>query len=359
MWDLGISERLNKTLRGKDATTKHDNLFYSNVSNNPMSSWQNNAQPERKNLVANDPNWTSSAKQGGDQPIPKPSSANQRLSGSLKPTTKKTKAGGGSKEESPEDIVMRQRKLAKQAMDKSLGLGLSEIDNLMAMLDPSYQKMQDDYQKTMEQNKQNDLNALTAQFAAYGTADSEQRNQAEERMRGDYGNKLSQFLSNLMAEKEKEKMGYQNKKLELQRGNYENQADLESKLGTTLANLKQNQFDNEIKLKELALKESEAAGGGSGSTKNDSLTKVGVKSDGTPVWYNNRTKQYVSDLPNGTMDSISELDRLLLGIQQGSAISGGQNQVEANAPYGYTFTGRYESGKPVYADSLGNEGIFE
>ena len=168
----------------------------------------------------------------------------------------------------------KQRKDAQKALEKQYGLqaegantmyngGLEQLQNLMAQLDPTYAKYQTDYQTTLDQNKQKDLQGMQAQFAAYGTGDSEQRTQSQERMNTDYQKQLSDFLSQLDSQKNSQRMGYDNQRIQLQSerdkavsdakaGRYAGESQIDQSINKQIADAQQQQFDNNIKLATLA-----------------------------------------------------------------------------------------------------------
>ncbi len=103
----------------------------------------------------------------------------------------------------------------EDSLNKSLeGYGSREksakkqIESLIRSLDPEYDAYKKQAEQEMERSKIEDINKLVGLMAAYNTADSEQRMQAQERVQSDYGSKLSDLLAKLSLQKQKDVTGY-------------------------------------------------------------------------------------------------------------------------------------------------------
>jgi len=97
---------------------------------------------------------------------------------------------------------------------KSQTMGIDDqIKNLIQALNPQYAEYQRQSESEINKAKTDDLNKLMSLFAAYGTSDSEQRMQTQERTQNDYQNRLADLLAKLNTQKQADISGYQQKGL--------------------------------------------------------------------------------------------------------------------------------------------------
>ena len=108
----------------------------------------------------------------------------------------------------------KQEKMVEKGFDQQANSLKEQIKTLIAALDPEYAAYQAQAQKELNTSKTDDVNQLASLFAAYGTADSEQRMQQQERVQSDYASKLADLLSKLQLQKQKDITGYNTKQIE-------------------------------------------------------------------------------------------------------------------------------------------------
>lgn len=247
-WEIGLSELLNKKLTGKEATTPKQTLLYSNVSNSPTTKWTSKSKEElnagvpdwkkagyasesaynsQMEKIKNKPSSTPSTPSKGPE---KTNNSGSQNSGSQNTKSSKTSSSKSSSKSSQtvkssmEKDLERQREMARQAKEQQAGAlrgglegsytsSLSALEQLLQSLDPQYQSRRQDYERTvgegtqkyqqeLEKNKQADQNRLATLFSSYGTGDSEQRAQAQERMYGEYQRGLQDYLSGVESQKQ-------------------------------------------------------------------------------------------------------------------------------------------------------------
>lgn len=322
------------------------------------------------------------------------STSSRGSSGSSKSSSKSSSNPGSSDSALAKKQIQEQEKANQRAAEEQYNssiqaalrnktTGETKINELLAMLGASFDQGKGRLDQGLtaaksdfETEKSADENKLRAFYAMNGTGDSEQAGQGRERLYSDYAKRfggLEQQYGNSLADLNTQNQetgnqyrgklmdindAYTNAESQARAGKYQSEAEGQDKISKLLAdlrdyNLKEKQFNLDQLKTDYAINKPY----GGGAQKNDSLTKVGVKPDGTPIWYNNATHQYVDNLPAGTQNAVDPLLSALQGMGTMGASNPG-NQIQANVPTGYQPTGRYENGKPTYVDALGNEGIF-
>lgn len=228
--------------------------------------------------------------------------------------------GGGLPGNPAEDNYIKELRKAYSGND-----GIKELrkqfEELIKQLDPTYDALQKEGTDALAKNLNDSSNQLAAVMNAGNVGDSEQRTQQLGRLQGDN----STALGNLLAKLAQSKAGDVSNLRSQMQGEIgktrQQQQQNQIRMAEAIQAYRQQQQDNAYRYASL----SGRGGSGAGSEKNDSFTQMGVGPDGTPIWYNNRTKQYVTDLPQGTQKAIDPIQQLLsqLGQNQGGAGTGG------------------------------------
>ena len=133
-------------------------------------------------------------------------------------------------------LLGKQYESQAESLRSGYGNGMSSIDNLLSLLDPTYQAMQKEQEESLNKEKANDLARLQSEYASRGIGDSEQATQGFERSQRGYVDALNEFLTKLSIQKEQERVGYQNKKLDLN-------TQLQQSLSDALSGRYQGEFD--------------------------------------------------------------------------------------------------------------------
>lgn len=159
MLELGISEALNKLITGRSATTGHNNLFYKNISNNPMSSWKQteNRSADQPKVPYKTSNYQPVSQKPSDLNTPAKSSGNGSSS-----NDKKIMDSIGKGWDDAGDSI--------NSVKKSLSTSKNYISNLGKVRDKYVQNLDTYKQKTdsaiagnkklIEQNQKKDLDVL-------------------------------------------------------------------------------------------------------------------------------------------------------------------------------------------------------
>lgn len=158
--ELGISEALNKIITGRDATTPHANMFYKNISNNPMSNWDNNMKKQdTPKAPYNYPGYQPVAQKPTDLGTPAKASGNVN---SQTDNDKKIIDSIGKGWEDADDSISASKNALKTSKNYISNLGKVR-DKYIQNLD-TYKKKTDDAivgNKTLiEQNQKKDLDTL-------------------------------------------------------------------------------------------------------------------------------------------------------------------------------------------------------
>lgn len=163
--ELGISEALNKLVTGKQATTRHDDLFYSNVNHdtsmNNMANWPVAKADEPKSFTDMSAKYTNDLTKNSPSSINSPSKTTPSGSGASTSNDKVIKAIGRGWDDTG-DVF--------NATSKSLGSSKNYIDNIGKVTD-AYKKSLGNYKtktdeavagnkKLIEQNQKKDLDTL-------------------------------------------------------------------------------------------------------------------------------------------------------------------------------------------------------
>ena len=233
-WEIGLSELLNKKLTGADTKKAKDTLLYKSpgkttvesiASSLPKASTVNvqsgfiGPQVPEKTAGTQKTTTTGSQNSGSQNTkSSKTSSKTKDLISNIKLPTYQSSLKDEARE------LEMQREMARQAKEQqaqalrgglegSYTSSLSALEQLLQSLDPQYQSRRQDYERTLgegtqkyqqelEKNKQSDQNRLATLFSAYGTGDSEQRAQAQERMYGEYQRGLQDYLAGTESQKQ-------------------------------------------------------------------------------------------------------------------------------------------------------------
>jgi hypothetical protein len=131
---------------------------------------------------------------GGNNPFSSGGTVSQ--SGTSKSSNKKTmKTDGGNN-----DYI--------KSLQKGMSSQEQAYQQYLNSLDPQYAQTQADYNTQLDTQMQDEINAMVARQASYGTADSEQRDIAQNRIYSDYANKKSDYGRRLNQDKTAEKEKY-------------------------------------------------------------------------------------------------------------------------------------------------------
>ena len=257
--DWGISEKLGIPTKRTVITSSEENIS--------EPGGQSQVSQPREQIIGNS-NYSFPAAQKeqvqdrGSIPSDKPVSSIRSTANSNNVKAPKNPADDAEKE------ARKLLDMRMEAIGKKRNLGFENIDSLMSELDPRYQLQQDQFQKTLDTNRQGDINSLAAQMAAYGTADSEQRVQAEERLRTDYSGRLADFLAELGSKKNSERTTLQNSRRDIEANSYDDEVAAETDIYSILERAKQQKFENDNTMAQLAASKSRGGGAGTSFKKN-------------------------------------------------------------------------------------------
>lgn len=246
---------------------------------------------------------------------------------------------------SPED--QSYIKELKNSIKGDFGASAAEkqFKELINALDPTYQLQQDTATQELEKAKQEDINKLQSMFAGNNTSGSEQNQQYVQRTQGDYATQLANLLAKLSASKNQDIAQYRSQLQDRLSKISESKSSAQQRVADLIRQVQQGAADRQLQYAKLN-------SGGSTKEPNDSLTFVGTQPDGTPVYWNNRTKQQqaFSGLQRQQSNGLSDVL---------SGIFGGGNTG------GYTPTGQYQIDpsdgrqKQVYVDASGTPGFID
>lgn len=186
-----------------------------------------------------------------------------------------SKSSGKSEAEKAEDSRKKEERKALKEQEQLTNQRKTNFEKMLAELlgqtETEYAGYETKGKEDLASKEQTDFQKLSGLFGAYGTSDSEQRMQTEERMRSDYGKKLTDFMGTLAGDKSKVISGYKAK-------NYEQQDELLSESAANRLALKkyydsleQQDFNNNIALQELGIKSAGGSGGGMTPSQSASL----------------------------------------------------------------------------------------
>lgn len=131
------------------------------------------------------------------------------------------------------------------------------FQQMLDSLSPTYKGYKDEFETELQKALMEERNALLGRQMAYGTADSEQRDQAEARISGEFADKRSSFLRRLVDQEasQRAQLGYDFAS---------DQQDMGMKQWQMMQQQAQQQFEND-----LALLKQRKSGSGSGYSQED------------------------------------------------------------------------------------------
>lgn len=230
-WEIGLSELASKKLLGIDTKKKKDTLLYKSEGKPSVEKLASQMKPASQIIAEQtereDQARTSSQTKGPQKTTStgsQNSGSQNKKTSSSKTYTSSSKTSTKTSTSSYEKELEKQREMARKAIEQQAGAlrgglkgsytsSLSALEQLLQGLAPSYQSRREDYERlareqqqqyeqSLEKNKQADQNRLATLFSSYGTGDSEQRAQVQERMYGEYQRGLQDYLSGLSSQKQ-------------------------------------------------------------------------------------------------------------------------------------------------------------
>lgn len=123
--------------------------------------------------------------------------------------------------------------------DKIRSQSEEAFQELMDSLSPTYQGYKDEYETELQKALMEEQNALLGRQMAYGTADSEQRDQAQAKIAGEFADKRSSFLRRLSEQEggQRAQLGYDFA---------QDQQDMGMKQWQMMQQQAQQQFENDM-----------------------------------------------------------------------------------------------------------------
>lgn len=151
------------------------------------------------------------------------------------------------------------------------------FQDMLASLNPQYQQTEADYSAQLDKQMQEEIQGLVARQAAYGTADSEQRDQAQGRIYSDYAGRKQQYGRQLASDKMTAMNDIKLKMAQQLGAIDQNMADAYLKQMEYGDRQYQQNFENQLALKKLGLDSSSA-------TQNDRLKMAAQVQDAASRW---------------------------------------------------------------------------
>lgn len=184
------------------------------------------------------------------------------------------------------------------------------LDELLKQINKQYNTDKETGQTDLNRAKQEDLQRLSSQFDfANSSPNDEQRIQYQGRLTNDYAGKLNDLLNKLSQSRSSQvssaKQNYQSSLSDL---SSQNQNILNELLGRK-SNLQLDLAKMEQDAQQKALDRSSK--GSYAKQKNASLTKLGVDSNGQPIYWDNVNNTLFNGVPSGTRNAVDPVTSYL------------------------------------------------